>query len=97
MKKLFPFGGMTDRAAEFPLLRLIGDESTPDAGCDLDDEGLLGIHRSLVLLRTYDERSVVYHRQGRVGTYAIYWGHEAVQAGAAHALEERDWIFPSYR
>ena len=40
---------------------------------------------------------MVYHRQGRIGTYAIYWGHEAVQAGAVHALDERDWIFPSYR
>ena len=49
------------------------------------------------MLRTYDERSVIYHRQGRIGTYAIYWGHEAIQAGAVHALEERDWIFPSYR
>ena len=40
---------------------------------------------------------MVYHRQGRIGTYAIHWGHEAVQAGAVHGLEERDWIFPSYR
>ena len=63
----------------------------------LDDETLLAIHRSLVLLRTYDERSVVYHSQGRIGTYAIFRGHEAIQAGAVHALEERDWIFPSYR
>ena len=51
----------------------------------------------MVLLRTYDERSVVYHRQGRIGTYAIFWGHEAIQAGAFHALEDDDWIFPSYR
>jgi pyruvate dehydrogenase E1 component alpha subunit len=51
----------------------------------------------MVLLRTYDERSVVYHRQGRVGTYAIFWGHEAVQAGSAFALADEDWIFPSYR
>jgi pyruvate dehydrogenase E1 component subunit alpha len=58
---------------------------------------LLAMHRSMVRLRTYDERSVVYHRQGRVGTYAIFWGHEAIQAGAAHALEDEDWIFPSYR
>ena len=36
----------------------------------------------MVLLRTYDERSVVYHRQGRIGTYAIFWNHEAMQAGA---------------
>jgi pyruvate dehydrogenase E1 component alpha subunit len=50
-----------------------------------------------VLLRTYDERSVVYHRQGRIGTYAIFWNHEAMQAGVVHALDEEDWIFPSYR
>ena len=52
---------------------------------------------NLVLLRTYDERSVVYHRQGRIGTYAIFWNHEAMQAGSVFALEDRDWIFPSYR
>jgi pyruvate dehydrogenase E1 component alpha subunit len=51
----------------------------------------------MVLLRTYDERSLVYHRQGRIGTYAIFWGHEAMQAGAHYALADEDWIFPSYR
>lgn len=58
---------------------------------------LLDLYRSMVLLRTYDERSLVYHRQGRIGTYAIYWNHEAMQAGAVHALADEDWIFPSYR
>ena len=58
---------------------------------------LRALHRSMVRLRTYDDRSVVYHRQGRIGTYAIFWGHEALQAGALHALEPEDWIFPSYR
>jgi pyruvate dehydrogenase E1 component alpha subunit len=63
-----------------------------------EDAGeLLGLHRSMVRLRTYDERSVVYQRQGRIGTYAIFWGHEALQAGALHALDDQDWIFPSYR
>ena len=80
------------------LTRVIGVDGVPDRRLDgLDDDALLAIHRSLVLLRTYDERSVVYHRQGRIGTYAIFWGHEAIQAGAVHALERRDWIFPSYR
>ncbi|HZO96000.1 MAG TPA: thiamine pyrophosphate-dependent enzyme [Gaiellaceae bacterium] len=63
----------------------------------LDRAGLLALHRSMVLLRAYDERSVVYHRQGRIGTYAIFWNHEAIQAGAVHALRDDDWIFPSYR
>ena len=52
----------------------------------LGPDELLAIYRSLILLRTYDERSVVYHRQGRIGTYAIFWNHEAMQAGSVHAL-----------
>jgi pyruvate dehydrogenase E1 component alpha subunit len=85
--------------AEADLRRVIGDgESVPDGEVEgLSDEDLLELHRRLVLLRTYDERSVVYHRQGRIGTYAIFWGHEAMQVGATYALEDADWIFPSYR
>jgi pyruvate dehydrogenase E1 component alpha subunit len=45
----------------------------------------------------FDERALVYHRQGRIGTYAIAWNHEAIQAGATFALDDDDWIFPSYR
>jgi pyruvate dehydrogenase E1 component alpha subunit len=85
--------------AERDLRRVIGDgESVPDGEVDgLDESDLLELFRSLVLLRTYDERSVVYHRQGRIGTYAIFWNHEAIQAGSVHALSDDDWIFPSYR
>src|SRR5579885_2016173 len=63
----------------------------------IPDADLLELHRRLVLLRTYDERSVVYHRQGRIGTYAIFWNHEAIQVGATYPLRDEDWIFPSYR
>jgi len=85
--------------AESDLRRVIGDgESVPDGEVDgLDENDLLELLRSLILLRTYDERSVVLHRQGRIGTYAIFWGHEAMQVGSFHALEDDDWIFPSYR
>jgi pyruvate dehydrogenase E1 component alpha subunit len=85
--------------AERGLRRIIGDgESIPDGEVDgLDESDFLQLYRWLVLLRTYDERSVVYHRQGRIGTYAIFWNHEAMQAGSVYALEREDWIFPSYR
>jgi len=78
---------------------VIGDgASVPDGEVEgLDADELIALYRSLVLLRTYDERSLVYHRQGRIGTYAIFWGHEAMQAGSVHALTDDDWIFPSYR
>src|SRR4051812_24710222 len=85
--------------AERGLRRVIGDgESVPDGEiAGLDESDFLELYRQLVLMRTYDERSVVYHRQGRIGTYAIFWNHEAMQVGSAYALERDDWIFPSYR
>jgi TPP-dependent pyruvate/acetoin dehydrogenase alpha subunit len=56
--------------AEHDVRRVIGDgEGTADGEVDgLDESALLALYRDLVLLRTYDERSVVYHRQGRIGT-----------------------------
>jgi len=79
---------------EHDLRRVIDEEREVDG---LGEQDLLDLYRSLVLLRTYDERSLVYHRQGRIGTYAIFWNHEAMQAGSVHALAAEDWIFPSYR
>jgi pyruvate dehydrogenase E1 component alpha subunit len=63
----------------------------------LADADLIELYRRMVLLRVFDERAVVYHRQGRIGTYAIFWNHEAIQAGATFALGDDDWIFPAYR
>jgi len=63
----------------------------------LSDADLIELYRRMVLLRVFDERAVVYHRQGRIGTYAIFWNHEAIQAGATFALADEDWIFPAYR
>src|SRR2546423_9474872 len=85
--------------AERDLRRVIGDaDGAGDRQVEgLGEQDLLELYRSMVQLRTYDERSVVYHRQGRIGTYAIFWNHEAMQAGAFHALDDEDWVFPSYR
>jgi pyruvate dehydrogenase E1 component alpha subunit len=85
--------------ADRGLRRVIGDgETVADGEVEgLGPDELIALYRDLVLLRTYDERSVVYHRQGRIGTYAIFWNHEAMQAGSVFALEDRDWIFPAYR
>jgi pyruvate dehydrogenase E1 component alpha subunit len=85
--------------AERDLRRVIGDgDALPDGEVEgLAEADLLSLYRDMVLLRTYDERSVVYHRQGRIGTYAIFWGHEGMQVGAVRALADQDWIFPSYR
>jgi pyruvate dehydrogenase E1 component alpha subunit len=82
------------------ILRIIGDGGDlPDAPVPdgLGDKELIELYRWLVLLRTFDERAVALQRQGRIGTYALYWGEEGTQAGALFACSEKDWVFPSYR
>ena len=83
------------------LLRIIPEDAADVAGGELTDicseDVMRELYDRMVLLRTYDERSLVYHRHGRIGTYAIYWGHEAMQVGAVSALADTDWVVPSYR
>jgi pyruvate dehydrogenase E1 component alpha subunit len=74
--------------------RGLADGEVPEA---LTEKDLVELWRWLVLLRTFDERAVALQRQGRLGTYALYWGEEATQAGALYACEDGDWAFPSYR
>lgn len=81
-------------------LRIIGDgREIPDGSVPegLSEKDLIEMYRWMVLLRSFDERAVALQRQGRIGTYALYWGEEATQAGALYALEDADWVFPSYR
>ena len=76
-------------------LRRVIDEDRQVEG--LDDKDLLELWRLMRLLRAFDERAVALQRQGRLGTYPIYWGQEGIQVGSAYAAEADDWLFPSYR
>jgi pyruvate dehydrogenase E1 component alpha subunit len=64
---------------------------------DIDDDALLEMYRTITLTRHFDQRAVSLQRQGRMGTYPPASGQEASQVGSAMALEESDWLLPSYR
>ncbi|XVH32982.1 pyruvate dehydrogenase (acetyl-transferring) E1 component subunit alpha [Haloferacaceae archaeon DSL9] len=70
---------------------VVGDEP------DIDDDTVVGIYSDMVLARHFDQRAVSLQRQGRMGTYPPLSGQEGAQIGSAHALDEADWLFPSYR
>ncbi|MFT4944977.1 MAG: pyruvate dehydrogenase E1 component alpha subunit [Halovenus sp.] len=72
----------------------VRDEATVP---DLSDERLVRMYRQLKLGRHFDQRAVSLQRQGRMGTYPPLSGQEAAQIGSAHALDDDDWVFPSYR
>lgn len=83
---------------QIETLRIIdahGDLVGDDPG--LDPEIYQTMYRNMVLSRALDRRMLALQRQGRLGTYAMLEGQEAVQIGSALALEPNDFVFPSYR
>ena len=71
----------------------INEELAPD----FSDEKLRTFYRWMVFSRAADQKALNMQRQGRMGTYAPVLGQEAIQIGAATAMEPDDWLFPSYR
>ncbi len=63
----------------------------------LDPDLYQRMYRNMVLSRELDRRMLALQRQGRIGTYAMLEGQEAVQIGSALALDPDDFVFPSYR
>ncbi len=62
-----------------------------------DQDLLLALYRGMVLTRTFDLKAVALQRTGRLGTYAVSLGQEAVSIGVASAMREEDVLLPSYR
>lgn len=62
-----------------------------------DARALIPLYRGMVLIRTMDTKAVALQRTGRLGTYAVALGQEAVLVGAASAMRDDDVLFPTYR
>jgi pyruvate dehydrogenase E1 component alpha subunit len=69
----------------------------PEFDRDFSVEELLGFHRDMVLVRRFDIEATALQRHGELGLWAQLLGQEAAQIGAARALREQDYVFPTYR
>jgi 2-oxoisovalerate dehydrogenase E1 component alpha subunit len=67
----------------------------PDWAADAD--ALVPLYRGMVLTRAFDLKAVALQRTGRLGTYAVSLGQEAVAIGVASAMRPEDVLLPSYR
>ncbi len=83
----------------FQLLSQAGDLTSESAlsGLDFSESLTAEMYRLMVLSREFDRKMLSLQRQGRIGTYPMLEGQEAVQIGSALALAENDFVFPSYR
>ena len=74
-----------------------GNLHEEDLEPDIPEDRLLRLHRTMLLARRFDERMLQLQRQGRIGTFAPVKGQEAAQMGIVAALQETDWMVPSFR
>ncbi|MEU3215235.1 pyruvate dehydrogenase (acetyl-transferring) E1 component subunit alpha [Streptomyces sp. NPDC006971] len=68
-----------------------------DAAGDADPGLLLRLYAELVRGRRYNAQATALTKQGRLAVYPSSTGQEACETAAALVLEDRDWLFPSYR
>ena len=61
------------------------------------DEELLYLYKTMLYVRSIDDKALSYQRQGRMLTYAPNTGQEAAQIGSAYAMDKEDWLVPAFR
>ena len=91
-------------ASDFPelaytLVRVLDEENRAVGPWDpkLAPDKMRRMLRHMATVRAFDERMFRAQRQGKTSFYMKSLGEEAVAVSAAHALDDEDMCFPSYR
>ena len=99
----FPSFAVDDVEQSTGLFRVLDEQGEPiksslvDGETGVSDEAALRMWKTMVRVRTVDERMLALQRQGRIGFYGAATGQEAGVIGAAEALSPDDWIHPALR
>jgi pyruvate dehydrogenase E1 component alpha subunit len=87
--------------AEDSIASMVDEDGrlTPEAelAANVSNDDLAGLYRLMAIIQRLDREALNLQRQGELGAWGPLAGHEAVQVGAAMAMEPTDWIFPYYR
>ncbi|WP_458209592.1 thiamine pyrophosphate-dependent enzyme [Haladaptatus sp. NG-SE-30] len=75
--------------------RIIGEREL--AATPFSAEDARETFEKMILARRFDERAIALQRRGWMSSWPPYRGQEASQVGAALALADDDWLFPTYR
>jgi pyruvate dehydrogenase E1 component alpha subunit len=75
--------------------RVIGERDLQ--AVDVSESEARDVLRDMVRARHFDERALALQRRGWMPGYPPFKGQEGSQVGAAHAMSDDDWLFPTYR
>ena len=81
------------------LIRVLNDEhhASGEWNPNLDAAQLIRGLELMMTLRIYDDRMIKMQRTGKLSFYMRSLGEEAIAIAQTMALDDTDWIFPSYR
>lgn len=79
------------------FLRAVGDDGTVAPAFAAEAARLVELWRGVARIRRTSQRLVALQREGKIGSHASPIGEEGALVGAAAALAEGDWVFPSAR
>ncbi len=87
------------RDFSYGLVRVLNHNHSTVGDWDpgLKTEPLIGGLKTMVLTRAFDARMLKMQRTKRLSFYMKSLGEEAVSVAGAHALNDDDMLFPSYR
>ena len=90
--------GLLPSATPLQLIDADGRPGGNPGGLSLPAPEVLGeLYRRMVLGRQVDIQATALTKQGRLAVYPSSRGQDACQVGAALALRDADWLFPTYR
>ena len=64
---------------------------------ELSDEKIVKAYKDMLFARTADKQIVSYQRQGRIFTYPLNYGQEAISIALGNVMKEDDWFVPAFR
>jgi 2-oxoisovalerate dehydrogenase E1 component alpha subunit len=88
--------GLLPSAEPWQLIDPAGGR-TEGAGPLPPNQILAELYRRMVIGRRFDTQATALTKQGRLAVYPSSHGQDACQVGAALALRDQDWLFPTYR
>ena len=91
-------GSLLPSAAPLQLIDKDGLPGGNPGGLNFPQSDVLReLYRRMVLGRRFDAQATALTKQGRLAVYPSSRGQDACQVGAALALRDQDWLFPTYR
>lgn len=76
-------------------ISVMDEDEDEDLG--LEDDEYRRLYKQMILARKFDEKAFSLQRRGDISTYAPHKGQEACQIGSMFALQDDDWMVPSFR